>query len=51
MDKKYIVREDGYVELLADNLRITIPNDEGNSDYQAYIRWLENPNAENGTIS
>jgi hypothetical protein len=29
-----------------------IPIDEGNSDYQAYLRWLENPDAEeNGTIS
>jgi hypothetical protein len=30
----------------------TIPIDLGNSDYQAYLRWLENPEAEeNGTIS
>jgi hypothetical protein len=29
-----------------------IPKDESNSDYQAYLRWLENPDAEeNGTIS
>jgi hypothetical protein len=29
-----------------------IPADEGNSDYQRYLRWLENPDAEeNGTIS
>ena len=23
-----------------------IPYDEGNSDYQRYLRWLENPNAD-----
>jgi hypothetical protein len=29
-----------------------IPADESNSDYQRYLRWLENPDAEeNGTIS
>ena len=29
-----------------------IPKDEGNSDYQRYLRWLENPDAdESGTLS
>ena len=29
-----------------------IPFDPANSDYQRYLRWLENPEAEeNGTIS
>jgi hypothetical protein len=29
-----------------------IPADEANSDYQRYLRWLEDPEAEeNGTIS
>jgi len=29
-----------------------IPADPANSDYQRYLRWLENPDAEeNGTIS
>ena len=29
-----------------------IPMVEGNSDYQRYLRWLEDPDAEeNGTIS
>ena len=29
-----------------------IPFDTANSDYQRYLRWLENPDAEeNGTIS
>jgi hypothetical protein len=26
-----------------------VPMVEGNSDYQAYLRWLENPEAENTT--
>jgi hypothetical protein len=31
---------------------IWIPADSANSDYQRYLRWLENPDAEeNGTIS
>jgi hypothetical protein len=29
----------------------TIPNDPSNSDYQAYLRWLENPEAEQSTPS
>jgi hypothetical protein len=30
----------------------TIPKDPANSDYQRYLRWLKNPDAEeNGTIS
>jgi hypothetical protein len=29
-----------------------IPVNESNADYQRYLRWLENPDAEeNGTIS
>jgi len=25
-----------------------IPKDDSNSDYQRYLRWLENPDAEEG---
>ena len=25
---------------------LLIPKDESNSDYQAYLRWLENPDAD-----
>jgi hypothetical protein len=28
-----------------------IPKDESNSDYQRYLRWLENPEAEQSTPS
>ena len=27
---------------------LMIPVDESNSDYQRYLRWLENPDAEEG---
>lgn len=27
---------------------LSIPCDESNSDYQRYLRWLENPDAEEG---
>ena len=34
------------------NCRISFLADESNSDYQRYLRWLEDPEAEeNGTIS
>jgi hypothetical protein len=32
--------------------RFSFPADESNADYQRYLRWLEDPEAEeNGTIS
>lgn len=35
-----------------DGSESNIPLDPANSDYQRYLRWLENPEAEeNGTIS
>jgi hypothetical protein len=35
-----------------DGTETWIPADPANSDYQRYLRWLENPEAEeNGTIS
>jgi hypothetical protein len=33
----------------ADGTISWIPMDESNSDYQAYLRWLENPEAEQST--
>ena len=36
----------------ADGSESFIPKDLANADYQRYLRWLENPDAEeNGTIS
>lgn len=29
-----------------DGIISSIPMDEGNSDYQRYLRWLENPDAD-----
>lgn len=37
---------------LGDGLMLFIPTDPANSDYQRYLRWLENPDAEeNDTLS
>lgn len=33
----------------ADGLKWTIPTDANNSDYQRYLRWLENPDADETT--
>jgi hypothetical protein len=34
---------------LGDGQVLSIPMDEANSDYQAYLLWLENPEAEQST--
>ena len=31
-----------------DGTKIFIPLADGNSDYQRYLRWVENPDAEEG---
>lgn len=53
--EKLTHEETGIVTIIRtdeDGKRYAIPADESNSDYQRYLRWLENPNAEeNGTIS
>jgi hypothetical protein len=33
-----------------DGVLYSIPKDPANSDYQRYLRWLENPNAEEQSI-
>jgi len=57
MTDKYIIPLDSegnesteIIVRVADNA--WIPKDQANSDYQRYLRWLEDPEAEeNGTIS
>ncbi len=34
--------------VLPDGRHFSVPDDPANSDYQAYLRWLENPDAEEG---
>lgn len=56
MSPKYKVIQGEYSQTIertnADGSVSYIPCDESNSDYQRYLRWLENPDAEeNGTIS
>ena len=41
-DVEFIYRTD------ADGKTWGIPKDESNSDYRRYLRWLENPDAEEG---
>ena len=41
-----------YVQWDDNGITRFIPINDANSDYQRYLRWLENPEAEeNGTIS
>ena len=48
----YDEREFVIVKTDKDGRKFFIPKEESNSDYQRYLRWLENPDAEeNGTIS
>jgi hypothetical protein len=48
----YAVVDTGQGEVIkrteADGREFWIPKDEANSDYQRYLRWLENPDAEEG---
>ena len=49
---KYEETEDCVLRTDADGKTWAIPKVDANSDYQRYLRWLENPDAEeNGTIS
>ena len=47
-----ITSDSGSVTIVKTNnesdIIVLIPVDESNSDYQAYLRWLENPNAQQG---
>ena len=48
MKRQYEILENGYIQFFEDGFLFTIPNDPANSDYQGYLRWLENPDAEEG---
>jgi hypothetical protein len=50
MAYKYEVKEEQQVIIrISDDGEVSsIPMVEGNSDYQRYLRWLENPDAEEG---
>lgn len=52
MKLTYEIKDTDYGQMLVRSDGAVIPQDEANSDYQRYLRWLENPDAEeNGTIS
>ena len=37
-----------FIKATDGNIILLIPSDPANSDYQRYLRWLENPDAEEG---
>ena len=43
-----LLDEDGQTVVIVRSDGACIPLDNGNSDYQRYLRWLENPDAEEG---
>jgi len=42
--KKYKLIKSGYVEIIENNKVSVIPNDLANTDYQEYLKWLEEGN-------
>jgi hypothetical protein len=52
MSVKYEIVEDVYGKTIkrtnTDESETWIPTDPANSDYQRYLRWLEDPTAEEG---
>ena len=46
-----IENEEGSIVKATEGKKILwIPTDPANSDYQRYLRWLENPEAEQSTL-
>jgi hypothetical protein len=42
----YVVLNEGLIsKIIQRSDGASIPEDPANSDYQAYLKWLENPNA------
>jgi len=55
-EKKTIERLDGVIEYIEatftdSEVKMSIPLDPANSDYQRYLAWLENPEAKQFTPS
>ena len=51
MPREYTVLDSGFIFYEENGISYTIPDDPANSDYQRYLRWLENPDAdESGTL-
>jgi hypothetical protein len=51
MTRKYTEEENGVIWYEENGFRVSFTKDESNSDYQRYLRWLENPDAEEvGTV-
>jgi len=53
MKKEYMIKETPFgntvIEYEENGVRYSIPSDPANSDYQRYLAWLENPEAEQST--
>jgi hypothetical protein len=50
MTRQYTVEENGVIWYEENGVRVSFSADPANSDYQRYLRWLENPEAEEGAI-
>jgi hypothetical protein len=46
--RQYTQEENGVIWYEENNVRYSFTADPANSDYQRYLRWLENPDAEEG---
>jgi hypothetical protein len=46
MSRQYTVEDNGVIWFEENGYKISFMPDPTNSDYQAYLKWLENPNAE-----
>ena len=48
--RKYTVLETGYIQYEENGISYTIPSDEANSDYQAYLVYVANGNKAPDTL-
>jgi hypothetical protein len=49
MKKQYTIEENGVIWYEENGVRVSFMPDPNNSDYQRYLAWLENPEAEQST--